>query len=416
MSFLLSTIKDLNFNSELSAVLENSLKKYKVTYNGILNEYSLHSCNILSSRFNDIYNKKAGKLVITKELNYPYMETIETMISKKKTLIWFGPACFLVGIKSYTMDCIADNFKGLEILETPDGHMVFCEIENVDIAERLYNDFNLKFKTYDEYNYCAFKNINEDKAKDCSRLFLLEYFTIDKHTVFCSNILNDRQIENAVKFYRYIKGVSRIDIFIGTYAAYLTMEQTNYIYPIFWTGNELWIDYSGLEFGEKIYNLWMDNITFIIKNGVIDYIKVNKKIAIQNKENYKSIWINGIYYLVVPKNNAMDSKDLEKIASTYSEISESKPKMDELQLIGYNRQQGGDEPKWSYPTLIVNSDGSVSYPTTYGNNYEIAKKMDDEVINKYLNNYFFTAAAIGIINSYTNFIPSIPPKNILQNK
>lgn len=419
MSILLSNIPDDIIGKRVNNILISSTKQYPAVYTGKITPISLYGCRYLASRLNDIYDEENNRLVKNKFLELPYFDLISSMSNSNKILLWLGPSWFLAGLKTYIER--GENLPDLEIFNLPQpmGYMIFLELDSIDMADQLYQEINLEFNTYDDFNYRAVENVSLIKALDLKQLFPLDFFILGKYTIFASDQLNDRQMEHAINHYRLIMGISKVDKFIGTFAAYLTMEQTNYLYPIKWTGNELWIDYSGYVYGQKLYNLWIDNLTNIIStNNNIKYVPVSKERAAYNGK-YKAIWIDGIYYLVVDGNFQSDNEEYDRNAVNW----DSAPNLDELHIYGYNKKII-NEPKWKYPDLIKDIDESIWYQTTYGPKYKIAdpaktndaKATDssvtltfDEIDNKYRNGGYFSKTTNAMVNALNGFIPSFVP-------
>ena len=247
MSDLLFNISSEITGKQIYNKLLDNIVEYPAIYKGDLNEISLYGCRFVANRFNDIFDEESKKLVMTETLKLPYLDLVHDKAEKNKILVWFGPSWFLAGLKVYYQE--DENLPNFEIFNTQDGYLIFTEFINtedaVEIAaeaDELFSNINLQFNLYDDFNYRAVENYTIEQALDVKQLFPLDFFKLGNYLVFASNELSDKQLEYAVKYYRFIKGVSRVDVLIGTFAAYLTMEQTDYLHPIKWIGNGFIID------------------------------------------------------------------------------------------------------------------------------------------------------------------------------
>lgn len=414
MNQIIKSIPDFVYKKRLGNLISDVSINHPTIYKGPINNLSIYNCKLFASRLNDIFDETKNTLLLNSYLPYPYFDLISTMVEKNKIMLWFGPSWFLFGLKSYLdnddFDHYGNNFREeLEIFNTSLGFMIFASIpsnnENtdIDIADSLYHKISLEFHHYDFFIYKAIENIPLSKALDLKQLFPIDFVNFKNYTLFSTDLLNYRQLDFVVKNYRMIFGVSKLNSLIATFATNLTMEETNYLFPISWKGNELWIDYVGYVFANKLYLKWTDNLTRIV-NSQVEFIPVHRDYAISKRDSFKSIWFDGIYYLVVPKKND------DEIKYGHSFNWELPPSPEEYHLFGY-QPQNNNYSLWDFPDLIVNSEG-VWFQTTNGKMYKISNSYSNTVQQNFDSGYYFSKPTLAIIHAFQNFIPDFPPINI----
>lgn len=342
-------------DSSFQQVLLSTIRLYPSNYKGKISPESLHGCDLIASRFDDIYDRGERRFQRRQYLENDYLGILADEESVGNTLIAFDNDWTIVAVNEYISNragyeiirsqalrediaTLKPVFSGdqpiarwqnrpklfdiqipsdkIKIYSFNDStlkrqeskiYMIFAPV-SADEAEKIYLYLYRDIKMYSFFNYLVVKNLSLPSAKDFQYLFPVKLGFIDNYVVFKTDKMLRLELKNAFELNEMSFQFSRLDSLIGCYATYLLAEATWYQYEMRWEDRTLYLKNCGYIQGLDIREHFISLLNKINN----EQIKIQKlanfstAIEVASQTGSKCFYFLGDYYAALPDKISVD--------------------------------------------------------------------------------------------------------------
>lgn len=386
---------------------------FPTTYTGPITPDKIFGVGFVSSKLHDRYNWEKNKLERHKLLPQNYFK----LIAECPPLIGFDKFWILAGIRDYIEAFKNPNPKDLTIYKFNTDYLVFAPVSR-NVQENILTWLYQNRKLYDERAAVGGINCSSDDLFDFEKLFPVKVSNMDSISFVESTVLTQQQLDSTFYEKKMIYPIMALDPIRATFAAYCTMENTNFDYPIIWNNSCLEIYNIGYILSEDLrseFNRVLAQITNV-KFKKISGVPVGKKCFYCDGDWYAPEFDEVVTYTDFPISNPTFELfiDRDSALNTFKKLGYKYPESEPILTV--------IPVEYEYSNYYYKSSSGkkISILHVYGDYNSLIHQKLQTLSNT---GYFLTKYAKNIHRNYPNLILSTPcfshklssdPKILLQ--
>jgi hypothetical protein len=227
--------------------LLGTLACFPTSYSGPQNPEARAGVDLLAGRLRDKYLWNKNRLQRNKVLIQNWYALIAEHARSGKYLIGFDCSWILAGIRDYILEFQEFSADQIDVHRFDDRYLVFAPVNVIQmehISTWLYQNRQL----FDIRSAVAVFNMPLEDILDFQYLHPVQISFLGKDICLIeSSVLSQRQLCAAFFEERVLTHIAALDPIKATYAVHVTMENTNFEYPMAWDAchQELVIYHAG---------------------------------------------------------------------------------------------------------------------------------------------------------------------------
>ncbi len=233
------------------------------TYSGLCPAQALAGVHLVAGMLKDHYDLDSNRLERRKNLPQAYYSLIAQQASKELYLIALDKSWVLAGIRDYINLFSPFKAEDLSIYRFDKWYMIFGPV-SAQTQEKIFTWIYQNRKMFD-----ARSSVATQRKTDFELIYPVESSKFAGFTLYESTILNQDQLEAAFDENKMVYKIDGLSHLKAAYASYLTMENTNFNYPIVWNNDRLEIWNAGYIGSEDIRLEWIRVLGQIETSGII---------------------------------------------------------------------------------------------------------------------------------------------------
>lgn len=237
-----SETADFLRSSKPSQEMMESISPFPAMYAGKWTPASKSACYYIARGVDDVFDQDMRKCRRHESLDYNFFGILETEIEQGRSLVAFGDAWMIFGVKTYLKN------NGLEdtrlVVHDTQPIMVFAHV-NTAIADSILRFLPLDMRLFSFEHTAAQKDMAPGRAYDLAYLFPVETSTIGRYTQVSSTALSQTQVERLVHFNEVVFEMPRLDTNTAIFATWLLSETLFFDHVMSWRDGALVLENVG---------------------------------------------------------------------------------------------------------------------------------------------------------------------------
>lgn len=212
---------------------------FPTSYEGSKDPRAIAGVKLVAAFLGDRYDMEGNKLERKKSLEQGYFQLIAQQAEKDFFLVAFDESWVFAGLRNFPK-----IVHQLQVSRFNKLYMVFAQVTRVE-QEEILTWLYQNEKLFNPLSAVGFPDYSLPEINDIQHLFPIEVSFLGNICLFESSLLDQDQIEKAVSELQMSYRIQGLDPIKATFAAHLTMENTNFNYPIEWDSGVLRIWSAG---------------------------------------------------------------------------------------------------------------------------------------------------------------------------